>query len=155
MHLQLRFTMRNVMKTIELNLEKNQNIESLSSLIKNKNIKVGRESFNLKVFISHSLNDTTYASFLLMLTKYLTKLMEESEDDRSIDLIGLDKMSESIYIFYFKNFDTDKLENKIEKDFKLKIELEKKNPLDDVYGIWSKENITLEQIRQNAWQRDN
>jgi len=72
-----------------------------------------------------------------------------------VDLVYFDKVSESIYLFYFKDFDTDKLENKIEKDFKLKIELEKKNPLNDVFGIWKDENITLEKIREKAWQRNN
>ena len=143
------------MKTIELDLEKDQKLESLSGLIKNKNIKLGEEPFNLRLFIGYSLGDTMCASFLLLLTKYLSKLIEESKSNNKEDLIYFDKVSESIYPFYFKNFDTNKLENKIEKDFKLKIELEKKNPLNDVFGIWKDENITLEQIREKAWQRDN
>jgi len=143
------------MKTIELDLEKDQKLESLSSLIKNNNIKLGQEQFNLRLFISHSLGDTIYASFLLLLTKYLSKLIEESKNNKKEDLVYFDKVSESIYLFYFKNFDTDKLENKIEKDFKLKIELGKKNPLNDVFGIWKDEDITLGQIREKAWQRNN
>ena len=57
--------------------------------------------------------------------------------------------------FIFKYNDVNKLENKIENDFKIDIEVEKKNPLNDVFGIWKNENIKLEQIREKAWQRDN
>lgn len=143
------------MKTIELDLEEDRKLESLSSLIKDKNIKLGKELFNLRLFISYSVGDTMYASFLLLLTKYLSKLIKESKSDSKADLIYFDKVSESMYLLYLKNFDTDKLENKIEKDFKLKIKIEKKNPLNDVFGIWKDENITLEQIREKAWQRNN
>ena len=142
------------MKTIELDLEKDLELKSLSSLIKDKNIKLGEEPFNLRLFVSYSLGDTMYASFLLLLTKYLSKLIEESKSNNKEDLIYFDKVSESIYPYYFKSFDTNKLENKIEKDFKLKIELEKKSPLNDVFGIWKDENISLEQIREKAWQRN-
>ncbi len=109
--------------------------------------------FNLRLFVSHSLGDTMMQAFLL-LTKYLSKLIEETKANKK-DIVYFDKISETIYLFYFKNFDTNKLEYKIQKDFKLKIELGKKNPLNDVFGIWEHENITLEQIREKAWQRDN
>ncbi len=141
------------MKTVELDLEKDEKLESLSGLIRDKNIKLGEEMFNLRLFVSHSLGDTMMQAFLL-LTKYLSKLIEETKANKK-DIVYFDKISETIYLFYFKNFDTNKLEYKIQKDFKLKIELGKKNPLNEVFGIWKHENITLEQIRDKAWQRDN
>ena len=66
-----------------------------------------------------------------------------------------DKKSNMYYEFYIKYNDVTKLENKIENDFKVDIEVKKKNPLNDVFGIWKNENIKIEQIREKAWQRSN
>ena len=143
------------MKTIELDLEKDQKLQSLSGLIKDKDIRIGKEPFNLRLFVSHTLNETIYASFLLLLTKYLSKLIDEANDSNKADATFFGKVAENIYLFYFKSFDIDKLENKIEKDFKIDIEIEKKDPINEVFGIWKNENISLEKIRERAWQRNN
>jgi len=142
-------------KTIELDLDKEKELEQLIAAIRKKKIKVGQEEFYLKLFISYSMTDTIYASFLLMLTKYFSKIIEESRKDYKADFIYHYKAADEIFWFYFKSFDTNKLENQIEKEFNLKIEREKKNPLDEVFGIWKDEDISLEKIREKAWQRNN
>lgn len=145
--------MQEMTKTIELDLDKGQELEELIIAIKKKKIKVGEDRFHLKLFISYSMTDTIYASFLLFLTKYLSKFIEESHKDNKSDFLHFNKISEEIFLLYYESLDTNKLESRIEKEFKLKIDLEKKNPIDKVFGIWKDEDITLEKLREKAWQR--
>ena len=55
------------------------------------------------------------------------------------------------YDLYFKSCDVNKLEDKIEEDFRVKMEIGKKNFLDEVFGIWKNEDITLGSMRDKAW----
>lgn len=143
------------MKIVELDLERDDKLQSLSSLIKDKNIKLGEEIFQLKIHSYNNIYGDFYAAFLLLLVKYLFN--EQIKDDKtsSPDSSYYDKKTNMYFEFYFKYNDVNKLENKIENDFKIDIEWEKKNPLNDVFGIWKNENIRLEQIREKAWQRNN
>ncbi len=143
------------MKTIELDLEKDDKLQSLSSLMKDKNIKLGEEEFQLVIQFYYDINKTLYASLLLFLVKYFIQERNKLVHAKNFDLHFYDTLSKNYYEFYFKNQDVNKLKNKIEKDFKIDIELEKKNPLDDVFGIWKNEEISLEQIRDKAWHRNN
>ncbi len=143
------------MKTIELDLEKDDKLQSLSSLMKDKNIKLGEEEFQLVIQFYYDINKTLYASLLLFLVKYFIQERNKLAYAKNFDLHFYDTLSKNYYEFYFKNQDVNKLKNKIEKDFKIDIELEKKNPLDDVFGIWKNEEISLEQIRDKAWHRNN
>jgi hypothetical protein len=141
------------MKIIELDLEKDDKLQSLSSLIKDKNIRVGEEIFQLKIHGYTDIYGDFYAAFLLLLVKYFFNEQIKNNKKSSADLSYYDKKSNMYYELYFKYNDVKKLENKIENDFKVDIEVEKKNTLNDVFGIWKNENIKLEQIREKAWQR--
>ena len=141
------------MKTIELDLANEQKLESLSGFLKNKNIKLGEEEFQLKIYSYYDVYDQLYAAFLLLLVKYFFSEKVKNNKTSPADGLAYDKESNDYYEFYLKNYDVSKLENKIERDFKIDIELEKKNPLDDVFGIWKDEDITLDKIREKAWQR--
>lgn len=140
------------MKVVDLDLEKDQKLDSLSKLIKNKKIRLGEEKFQLKI---HSYNDVSqllYASFLLLLAIHFIYEKSKKEKGKKTDVKIYDKQSEAYYNFYIGN-DVKKLETKIEKDFNVNIELEKKDPIDDVFGIWKNQNINLEKIREKAWRR--
>jgi len=141
------------MKTIELDLEKDQKLDSLTQFIKSKKIKVGEEEFQLKIHSYFMVTGMLYASFLLLLVKYFTEEIKKNASPNKPDLKAHDKQGKFYYELYFKNYDVNKLENKIEKDFNIDIELEKKNPLDEVFGIWKNENISMDKIRDKAWQR--
>jgi hypothetical protein len=141
-------------KIIELDLDKDQELGELSSEIKRKKIKIGKEEFGLKLLIGHSLADSVYAGYLLLLTSYFSKLIDESKEDKA-DVMYSDDFSKNLSFIYFKTFDVNKLESRIEKEFKVKIDLEKKNPLDEVFGIWKNDDISLEKIREKAWHRNN
>jgi hypothetical protein len=143
------------MKIVEFDLEKDDKLQGLSSLIKDKNIKVGEEIFQLKIHGYIDIYGDFYAGFLLLLVKYFFNEQRKDNKTSSADLSYFDKKSNMYYQFYFKYNDVNKLENKIENDFKIDIEVEKKNPLNDVFGIWKNENIKLEQIREKAWHRNN
>ena len=142
------------MKTIALDLEKDQQLDVLSTLIGKENIELGREKFQLKIHTDNTISNTLYASFLLLLARYFSdersKWIHKHE---SSDMEIYTQKGEYYYKFYIKNHDVGKLENKIEKDFKIDIELEWKNSIDDVFGIWKNQNINLDQIREKAWQR--
>lgn len=139
------------MKTIELDLEKDSQLDSLSGMIKSKKISLGQESFQLKVYSASHIGELLYAAFLLLLVKYLVEEMNRSATStKSNTTFTSDK---KYYDSYFKDNDVSKLENKIEKDFKINIEFEKKNPLDEVFGLWKNKDITLANIREKAWQR--
>jgi len=148
-----KFVKIKTMRTVELDLEKDQKLDSLSHFIKSKKIKVGEEEFVLKIHSYHEVSQMLYAGFLLLLAKYF--IIEKSKDVRQSkqDLDFIDKQGKTYYELYFKSYDVDKLENRIEKDFNVDIELERKKPLDDVFGIWKNENITIGKIREKAWQR--
>jgi hypothetical protein len=138
------------MKTIELDLDKNHQLD-LSGMLKTQKIKLGDEPFQLKIHIVYNINNILYASFLLLLAKYLIEERNRVAHSQKPDVVYLN--DNTYYQFYFKSHDINKLENKIEKDFKIDIEVEQKNPLDEVFGIWKNENITLGNIREKAWQR--
>lgn len=140
-----------IMKTIELDLESNKQLDSLSSMLKTHKIDFGRESFLLKIHSASNVNQILYASFLLLLVKYFIVERNRAVPTRKPDLVYLS--DDTYYALYFKSYDVNKLENKIEKDFKVNIEIEKKSPLDEVFGIWKDEDITLGNIREKAWQR--
>ena len=139
------------MKTIELDLEKDKQLDSLSGMFKTQKINFGRESFHLKIHSVYDINQILYASLLLLLAKYFIEERNKAVHSRKPDLVY--SSGDSYYELYLKNHDVNKLENKIEKDFKVNIEIEKKNPLDEVFGIWKNEGITLGNIREKAWQR--
>jgi len=141
------------MKTLELDLDKDGGLNSLSSKLKAENIKVGDEHFPLKLFISYNFSEMLYAGFLLLLTQYFAE-ERNSANESSVhepDISYYDK--NTYYRFYLKYSNINKLEHKIEKDFKVDIEVEKKNPLDEVFGIWKGKSVTLEKIREKAWRR--
>ena len=141
------------MKTIELDLEKDQKLDTLTHFLKNKKINLGEEEFLLKIHSTHNIAQLLYAGFLLLLAKYFTEEKNKStiQNKNGIELHNM--RSKIYYEFYLKNNDVNKLESKIEKDFNIDIELEKKNPLDEVFGIWKNENITIGKLREKAWQR--
>lgn len=139
------------MKTIELDLEKDSKLDSLSGMLKSKKINLGHESFELKIHSSYVMGNIVYAGLLLLLVKYLNEERNRFLAARKLDLTPWDDAR--YFDFYVKNYDVNKLESKIEKDFKVNIEIEKKNPLDDVFGIWKNERLTLGNIREKAWQR--
>jgi hypothetical protein len=141
------------MKTVELDLERDQKLGNLSQYIKHKKIKFGEEEFQLKIHSYQDIAQVLYASFLLLLAKIFIEEKNKSSHQNKPDLAIVDKQSKIYYEFYFKNYDVNKLETKIEKDFNIDIELEKKNPLDEVFGIWKNESITLDKIRHKAWRR--
>ena len=140
------------MKTIELDLEKDGQLEVLSDMLKQQSIEVGEEVFNLKILFLHDISQILYAGFLLLLVKYFTqeKQNKTTHVNESDLIYGNDN---TYYMFYIKNNDTGKLKKRIEKDFKVNIEIDKKNPLDEVFGIWKNEDIKFETIRKKAWQR--
>jgi hypothetical protein len=139
------------MKTIELDLERDKQLDSLSGMLKTKEINFGHESFQLKIHSVYGISQILYASFLLLLVKYFIKERNKTVQNKKPDLVYFNDAT--YYELYFKSYDINKLENKIEKDFKVNIEIEKKNPLDEVFGIWKNEDITLGNIREKAWQR--
>src|SRR5687767_8548202 len=141
------------MKTIDLDLEKDQKLDNLSHYIKNKKIKLGVEEFQLRIHSYSNIAQILYASFLLLLAEYFITEKKKGKELSKPDIAFYDKERNLYYQVYFKNYDVNKLETKIEKDFNIDIELEKKNPLDEVFGIWKNENITLSKIRSKAWQR--
>lgn len=147
--------MEKEIETIELDLDKEKEFEELSFWIKKKKIKVGEDEFFLRLFISHSTNDILYGSFLLFLSQYFLKIIRESHGKKEKDDEYFKLFYNEIFSTVTRNFNTHKLENQIEKEFKVKIDLEKKNPLDQVFGIWKNEDISLEKIREKAWQRNN
>lgn len=139
------------MKTLELDLERDQQLDSLSGMLKTKKIKIGREPFQLKIHSIYDISQILYASLLLLLVKYLVEERNKAAHGSKPDFTYF---NENVYYqFYIKNYDVNKLENKIEKDFNVDIEVEKKNPLDEVFGILKDEDITLGNIREKAWQR--
>lgn len=139
-------------KTIELDLEKDQKLDSLSNNIRNKKIKLGEEGFQLKIH-SYEITQMLYASFLLLLVRYFINEQNKRRLQTKPDIVAYDEKSNTYYQIYLKSNDVKKLESKIEKDFNVNIEFEKKNPLDEVFGIWRNENISLGKIRGKAWQR--
>jgi hypothetical protein len=141
------------MKTIELDLEKDYKLDGLSTLIRNKKIRFGEEEFQLKIHSHYDIAQILYASFLLLLVKYFIEERNKIVHKNKPDIAFYDQLGKTYYEGYLKTYDVGKLETKIEKDFKIDIELEKKNPLDEVFGIWRTENITIDKIRQKAWQR--
>jgi hypothetical protein len=141
------------MKTIDLDLEKDQKLDSITNYIRNKKIKLGVEEFQLRIHSYGEIAGLLYASFLLLLVEYFISEKKKKEEHNKPDLAYYDKERNLYYQVYFKTYDVNKLETKIEKDFNIDIEHEKKNPLDDVFGIWKDENITLNKIRGKAWQR--
>ena len=116
------------MKIVELDLERDDKLQSLSSLIKDKNIKLGEEIFQLKIHSYYNIYGDFYAAFLLLLVKYFFNEQIKDNKTSSADLSYYDKKSNMYYEFYFKYNDVNKLENKIENDFKIDIEVKKKNP---------------------------
>jgi hypothetical protein len=141
------------MKTIELDLERDNQLDTLSGMIKNQQINLGHESFHLKIHSIYEINQILYASLLLLLVKYFIEERNRSVHGQKPDIVS--RKDDTYYAFYLKSYDVNKLENKIEKDFKVNIDIEKKSPLDEVFGIWKNEDITLENIREKAWQRTN
>lgn len=142
------------MKTVELDLEKEQKPHELLSFINRKKIKFGEEKFQLVIYSYYDMNPALYASFLLLLAKYFSQERNKYSGEIKNGEQYYDKLIKTYYDSYFKNYDTGKLENKIEKDFKIDIAFEKKNPLEEVFGIWKNENVNLEAIRKKAWQRE-
>jgi hypothetical protein len=140
------------MRTIELDFDKKDQLKQLSATIRRSALKFGKDRINIRLFISHNISDTTYAAYLILLVEYFTK-ETVSKPRKSEEVQDFEKQVSRLYHLYFDNYDVSKLEKSIEKAFKLNIEREKKNPLDAVFGIWKNEDITIDQIREKAWQR--
>ncbi|HXB09541.1 MAG TPA: hypothetical protein VNW04_20585 [Puia sp.] len=140
------------MKKIELDLDKDDVLSSLPSKVKAQNITIGEDYFQLQIHVAHSLGQDLYASFLLLLAKYLTQ-ERNSADGGNVREPAASYGADVHANFYFKYSDAQKLQKRIEDDFKVTIEVHKRNTLDEVFGIWKGEDITLEKIRQKAWRR--
>jgi hypothetical protein len=140
------------METIELDFDKKDELQVLSATIKKGALKFGKDPINIRLFISHSISDNTYAAYLIFLLEYFTK-ETVSKPGKEGEAANFEKQMSRLYKLYFNHYDVGKLEKGIEKTFKLNIELEEKKHSDAVFGIWKNENITLEQIRKKAWQR--
>jgi hypothetical protein len=140
------------MKTIEIDLEKEQRLDQLLRSIKSQDIKLGKDEFELIIYSYFKINEALYAGFLLLLTGYFFRELGKS-DNKKADISIEDKFTKQYFEIYSRNSDVNKLENKIEKEFKIKIEREKRNPLDEAFGLWKNDKMSLEKIREKAWQR--
>ncbi len=113
------------MKTIELDLERDGQLEALSGMLKRQNIEIGEEVFDLKIHVLYDISQILYAGFLLLLVKYFAQEKQNKTTHVSEpDLIYGD--DNTYYMFYIKNNDIGKLKKRIEKDFKVNIEIDKK-----------------------------
>ncbi|MBD0287731.1 MAG: hypothetical protein ICV79_20250, partial [Flavisolibacter sp.] len=66
------------------------------------------------------------------------------------------KSHHHLTVFYeiiFRDSAANELEKKILEDFGVRIEWEKKDPLDEAFGLWRKGKRTLNKLRDKAWQR--
>ena len=96
------------MKTIELDLEKDQKLDTLTHFLKNKKINLGEEEFLLKIHSTHNIAQLLYAGFLLLLAKYFTEEKNKStiQNKNGIELHNM--RSKIYYEFYLKNNDVNK-----------------------------------------------
>ncbi len=104
------------MKTIELDLKKDRKPEELLSFIRDKKIKFGEEAFQLIIYSYYDINPALYASFLLLLVKYFIEERNKYKHTNKTDNQFYDNLIRNYYESYFKNYDVDKLKNKIEKE---------------------------------------
>jgi len=57
------------------------------------------------------------------------------------------------YEILFENWNVNKLESLIKKDYKIDIEWEGKDAWKEAFGIWKEDKRSLKEIRKKAWQR--
>jgi hypothetical protein len=140
------------METIELDFDKKDELQTLSATLKKGAVKFGKDPIHIRLFISHSISDNAYAAYLIFLVEYFTK-ETVAIPGKNGEVNDFKSQVSRLYKLYFNHYDVNKLEKSIGKAFKLNIELEEKKPTDAVFGIWKNENISLDKIREKAWQR--
>ena len=64
-----------------------------------------------------------------------------------------DKEMKTCYEILFENWNVNKLESLIKKDYKIDIEWEGKDAWKEAFGIWKEDKRSLKEIRKKAWQR--
>jgi hypothetical protein len=136
------------LKTIEFDLDANMEPGYLSNSIQKEHLHIGKDALLVKFLSNHTLNSNLYAGLLLLLSDYLFHLVKS--DNKNTDNSLKDKMHDE----YLKYSDIRRLETKIENAYKIQIEFEKRNPLDEVFGIWKTEDISLDKIRKKAWRHN-
>lgn len=141
------------MKTLELDLDKDSGLDSLSSILKAEQINIGEDQFRLRLFISHNFSEMVYAGILLLLAQYFAEVRNSANSSVIQEPEVAYNSKGTYYRLYLKYSDVNKLKHQIESDFRVAIEVEKKNPLDEVFGIWKGKDITIEKIRERAWRR--
>ena len=135
-------------KTIEFDLDKDIKPDFLGKSIKKQYAQIGKEPFIIRLLSTRKLNSSVYAALLLLINDYLFSFFKSGNKKTEISLRN------TIHDEYIKQLDIKQLELEIENMYKVIIEFEKKKPMDEVFGIWKNEDISLEKIRKKAWRRN-
>ncbi len=141
------------MKTVTLDLVRGQRLKELSSQIENNHINIGKDALQLILYGPYDADEVWQSSFLYLLATYFVEEKNKSAHKTKADVLCLDKEKKTYYEVVFRDWDVSKLENKIKEDFKVNITWEKKDPLDEAFGLWKEDKRTLNEIRDKAWQR--
>ncbi|MDQ3847288.1 MAG: hypothetical protein M3342_25215 [Bacteroidota bacterium] len=141
------------MKTIALDLVKGQNLKELSAQVENNNIKIGKDALQLILYSPYDGDEVWQSGFLYLLATYFVEEKNKCSQKTKADALCLHNEKKTYYEIIFRDWAVNELENKIKEDFKIHIEWEKKDPLDDAFGMWKKDKRTLNEIRDKAWQR--
>ena len=135
-------------KTIEFDLDKDIKPDYLGKSIKKQYENIGKVPFIIKFLGSSNPNSSVYGALLLFINDYLFRLFEQRHKKTKLEL------KNAIHEQYIRQLNIKKLELEIENKYKVVIEFEKKKPIDEVFGIWKDEDISLEKIREKAWRHN-
>ena len=141
------------MKTIALDLVKGQNLKELSTQVESNHIRIGKDTLQLILYSPYNADEVWQSGFLYLLVTYFVEEKNKSAQKTKADALCLDKEKKTYYEIIFRDWAVSELEKKIKKDFKINIEWEKKDRLDEAFGMWKKNKRSLNEIRDTAWQR--
>lgn len=140
--------MAEIVNTIEFDLDKDIKPDYLGNSIKMQHKHIGKEPFIIKFLSDRNPNSSVHAALLLLINDYLFSFFKSDSKKEKTSL------RDPLHDEYMKQPDIKKLELEIENKYKVIIEFEKKKSIDEVFGIWKNENISLENLREKAWRRN-
>ncbi len=141
------------MKTVSLDLTQGQSLKELSNQIESNHIKIGKDDLQFIVYSSYKGDEVWQSGFLYLLITYFVEAKNKAAQKIKADALCLDEEKKTYYEIIFRGWAVNELEKKIQEDFGIRIEWEKKDPLDEAFALWRKDKRTLNEIRDKAWQR--
>jgi hypothetical protein len=136
------------METLEIDLQKDQELDKLSSYLHKRKLHLGKDKLELVIRSEAEVSQTVHAALVMLIWNYFFTIQSKKKEQAGNVEIFQKTLSD-----YFTTYNIQKLELNLQKHLGILLHWETRTSQPEVFGIWKNEKRSLDDIREKAWQR--